>query len=154
MVEKTLVKKPVATIARMIKFKKKSPGAIVLPADFIENLEPKDAEKKWALTIFAPKANIIWTIPTKSQTVIKVSIEWSQIVPNTPQELGEVFMRNNIKILYSTGLCFQESSYPYIGFIDSCDLLISEDQLRTEILALTNVTNVKLSKCSLHSFCM
>jgi hypothetical protein len=162
LIEKVLVKKPAVTIARMIKLKKNNSSAIVLPTDFIENLQPEDPEKRWAVIIFAPATKTIRTIPTKSPTVIKVSIEWSKTEPDTFQELGEIFMRHKIKTLYSTGICFYESPCPYgrtslcpyVGFIDASDLHISEDQLRSEFLAMTNVTNVKLTKCSLESSCM
>jgi hypothetical protein len=160
MVEKILTKKPAVTIARMTKIKKKN-NPIIIPMDFIEYFKPEDEEKRWAVMILHPATKIIRIIHTKSPVVIKISIKWTQIDPDTFQELGAVFIRNKIKTIQSSGFCVEDLSlpcpderpcpYPYTEevYIDSSNLLISNDQLRSELLTITNVTNVELTQCSL-----
>jgi len=136
------------TIARMIKLNKKKP--ILIPPEFVENLKPEDSETRWAVIILAPSCGswTIRTIPTTSPTVIKVSIEWSQFEPETLQELGEVFMRNNIKTLYSTGICFHhEPPCPYEGYMNSdfdSDLTISQEQLKDELAEIKGAHEVEI----------
>jgi hypothetical protein len=140
----------VVTIARMIKLEKNKD--LSLPMDFIENLKFRDMEKRWAVMIFELKMGLVRIIPTKSPSVIKVLVEYNQSELNATQELGEVFMRNKIKTIYSGGPCRCGVIPPhrgYEGYIESYKLSVSQDQLRSELLAMTNVTKVEITKYSL-----
>jgi len=157
LVEKVPGKKPADTIARVIKLNKKVP--ILIPTEFIEILKPDEMRKftrlkklkRWAVMILTPTCGswITRTIPTKSPMVIKVSIEWSQIEPETFQEFGEVFMRNKIKTLYSTSLCMcgRIPPHPYEGYIDcdfDSDLMISQEQLKDELAEIKGAHKVEI----------
>ncbi|MFX1514785.1 MAG: hypothetical protein ACFFC6_00610 [Promethearchaeota archaeon] len=151
MVEGIPLNTPTVSLVHMIKITKDNP--IFIPSKFVENLRLKDKEEEWAVMIFTSPctSKIIRVISTKSPMVIKVFIEWSQTGPDTLHELGVVYMRNNIKTLYSTSICFCGHIPPHLyeGYIDSCDLPISEDQLKSELLALPNATKVRLTQYSL-----
>ena len=150
--EKVLIKKITAvTIAQMIKLKKSNP--IFLSTEFIENLKPKETAKVWAVMILAPSTKIIRIIPTKSPMVIKVLVEYSKSEPDLLQELGVVFMRNKLKTIYSTGICMMHDPpcKPYEVYIDSGDIPISKDQLNSELLAMTNVTNVEITNVDVNN---
>ncbi len=140
---------PVVTIARMIKLEKNK--VLFIPMDFIKNLKSRDMEKRLAVMIFDLKVGLVRIIPTKSPSIIKVLIEYSQIESNALQELGEVFLRNKIKTIYSGGPCLCGITPPHRGFegyVESSELSIPENQLRSELLAMTNVTNVEITKIS------
>lgn len=147
-VEKALVKNPAVTIAQMIKLEE----PFFLSDDFLETFRPKNAEESSAIMILDTSTKIIRIIPTKSSTVIKLYFEYSiRSHPQLLQELGDVFTRNKVKTIYSTGVCLahEPPCRPYVGYIDSTDFSISEDQLKSELLALPNVRNVELTQCSL-----
>jgi len=130
------------TIARMVSLDESEP--ITLPADFLETLRPKEGGSN-AVMILAPSTKIIRIIPTKSGTVVKVSIEIGELSPDFLQELGVVFMRSKIKTLYSTGLCFTQETCVYEGYIDTADVSLPEDQLRKELEEIKGVSKVEIS---------
>ena len=135
------------TIARMISLEESSP--IELPMDFLETLKPKDGSST-AVMILAPSTKIIRIIPSKSDTVVKVSIEIGELSPDFLQELGVVFMRSKIKTLYSTGLCFTQETCLYEGYIDKSDFVeITEEDLRTELSNIKGVSKVTLESLGL-----
>ncbi|UCG02696.1 MAG: hypothetical protein JSW11_01640 [Candidatus Heimdallarchaeota archaeon] len=144
MVEKTLVKNPAITIAQMIKLEPK-PEPLFLSGDFLETLRPPNAEKSSAVMILAHSTKIIRIIPTKSPKVLKVKIEFYNGTLFL-RELGIVLNRNNIKTLYSTTICFHDPPCgPYETYIDSGDLQISEDQLKSELLTIPSIGNVEVT---------
>ena len=131
------------TIAKMIQIQESKP--ISLPADFLETIRPKDVEESSAVMILAPSTKIIRIIPTKSPEVIKLTIEISELSPDFLQELGVIFMRGKIRTLYSTGLCFTEDSCTYEAYLDSSDLIISQEQLRDELTEIKSVSKVDIT---------
>jgi hypothetical protein len=135
------------TIAKMISLNESAP--ISLPADFLETLKPKDGASS-AVMILAPSTKIIRIIPSKSDKVIKVSIEIGELSPDFLQELGVVFMRSKIKTLYSTGLCFTQETCLYEGYVDKSDLKeVTEDNLKTELQNIKGVSKVLLEELSI-----
>jgi hypothetical protein len=144
-VEKNQPKKSAITIARMIKLKK-NPSTIVLPTEFIENLKSEDKEKRWAVMIFEPLTKIIRTIPTKSSTVIKLYIELIEdLTPKFLEELGEILEKYDINTLYSYWVC-SCPEHPYVVYVDSTDSASSNDRLKSELIALPTVANVKMTQ--------
>ena len=147
MAEKSLIKKPAVTVAQMIKLEQK-PEPFFLSGNFLETFRPKNAEKYSAVMILAPSTKIIRIIPTKSSMVKKLVIEYYTRKRGFLQELGIVFGRNNIKTLYSTGICIHDPPcndiMPFEGYIDSNDLPISEDQLKSELLAMPSIVTVEI----------
>ena len=134
------------TIAKMIQLEKSK--TITLPADFLETIRPKDVDESSAVMILAPSTKIIRIIPTKSNEVVKVAIEIGELSPDFLQELGVVFMRNKIKTLYSTGLCFTQESCTYEGYLDSSDLNITQDRLQEELSEIKGVSKVEITTLS------
>lgn len=136
------------TIAQMIKLEPK-PEPFLLSGDFLETLRPQNAEESSAVMILAPSTKIIRIIPTKSSMVKKLVIEYYTRKRDFLQELGIVFRRNNIKILYGTGICAHDPPcndiMPLEWYIDSNDLLISEDQLKSELLAIPSIVTVEIT---------
>ena len=148
MVEKTLVKNPAVTIAHMIKLEPK-PEPFFLSGDFLETFRPKNAEESSAVMILAPSTKIIRIIPTKSSMVKKLVIEYYTRKRGFLQEIGIVFGRNNIKTLYSTGICTHDPPcndiMQFEGYIDSNDLPISEDQVKSELLAMPSIVTAEIT---------
>ncbi|MFX0210737.1 MAG: hypothetical protein ACFFDT_32460 [Candidatus Hodarchaeota archaeon] len=151
MVEKTLGKNPAVTIAQMINLGQK-PEPLFLSGDFLETflrsetLRPQNPENS-VMMILNPCTKVIQIIPTKSSKILKLKIEFSKkfskdFLPN----LWMVYKRNKIKTLYNTGLCFCiPPCYPYETYIDSDDLQISEDQLKSELLTIPSIGNVEVT---------
>ncbi|MHA1989490.1 MAG: hypothetical protein ACW981_05260, partial [Candidatus Hodarchaeales archaeon] len=111
--------------------------------------KPKDGASS-AVMILAPSTKIIRIIPSKSDKVIKVSIEIGELSPDFLQELGVVFMRSKIKTLYSTGLCFTQETCLYEGYVDKSDLKeVTEDNLKTELQNIKGVSSVVLEELSI-----
>ena len=131
------------TIAKIIQLQESKP--IYFPADFLDTIRPKDVEESSAVMILAPSTKIIRIIPTKSPEVIKLTIEISELSPDFLQELGVIFMRGKIRTLYSTGLCFTEDSCTYEAYLDSSDLIISQEQLRDELTEIKSVSKVEFT---------
>ncbi len=129
------------TIARMVSLEENKP--IELPNDFLDTLRPKESTN--AVMILAPSTKIIRIIPTKSTTVVKVAIQIGELSPDFLQELGVVFMRNKIKTLYSTGLCFTQDACSYEGYIDTADMSLEEEALREELMSIRGVSRVDIS---------
>ena len=117
---------------------------IQLPADFLETLRPKEGAN-FAVMILAPSTKIIRIIPSKSEQVVKVSIEIGELSPDFLQELGVVFMRSKIKTLYSTGLCFTQETCVYEGYIDLIDISLPEDKLEAELKEIKGVSRVDIT---------
>lgn len=139
---------PAVTIAQMIRLEPK-PEPLFLSDEFLETLRPKNVEESSAVMILAPSTKTIRIIPTKSSMVKKLVIEYYTRKRDFLQEIGIVFMRNKIKTLYSTGICFHDPPcndiMPFEGYIDSNDLLISEDQLKSELLAIPSIATVEIT---------
>ncbi|MHA1944855.1 MAG: hypothetical protein ACXAC6_17690 [Candidatus Hodarchaeales archaeon] len=145
----------VVTIARMIKLEKKKD--LSLPLVFIEYLKSEDREKGWAIMILDSSTQIVRIIPTKSPCVIRVSIDYikTKTLCDIPQEQGIIFMRNSIKTLYSSAICYAESHKtpcrPIEHYIDLSDLSISNDQLKSELLAIHGIVNVKITNLDVNN---
>ncbi|MFW9906138.1 MAG: hypothetical protein ACFFFH_17595 [Candidatus Thorarchaeota archaeon] len=136
---------PAVTIAQLIKLEQK-PEPLFLSGDFLETFRPDNAEKSSAVMILTPSTKIIRIIPTKSSMVKKLVIEYYTRKRDFLQEIGIVFMRSNIKTLYSTGICFHDPPCgPFETYIDSDDLQISEDQLKSELLAMPSIVTVEIT---------
>ena len=129
------------TIAKMVSLDETKP--IQLPTEFLNTLRPADGGSH-AVMILAPSTKIIRIIPAKSDTVVKVSIEIGELSPDFLQELGVVFMRSKIKTLYSTGLCFTQETCVYEGYIDSVDINLSDDKLKSELKNIKGVSKVNV----------
>ncbi len=154
MVEGIPLNTPTVTMAHMIKIKQDNP--IFIPSKFVEKLKSKDMEEEWAVMIFFSPCTtkIIRAIPTKSSMVKKLAIEY-YTRKLFLHDLGIVFNRNNIKTLYSTGICIHDPPcndiMPYEGYIDTNDLPISEDQLKSELLAMPSIVTVEVTDVDLES---
>ena len=156
MVEKTLGKIPAVTIAQMIKLRQK-PEPLFLSGDFfetlLETLRPQKAEESSAVMILCggwpTPTNIIRIIPTKCPKVLKLKIEFSKKFWDRGDFLkgiGNFYMRNNLKSIYSTGPCLCDlPCIPYEAYIDSDDLQISEEQLKSELLTIPSIGNVEVT---------
>lgn len=156
MVEKVPGKTPPVTIEKIITLKKKNP--VFIPTGIIENLKFTDREEQWAVMIgfhscrelpplwpFVESCFCIRILPTKSPKVLKLKIEFYSS-NDFLEELGDVFRRNNIKTIYSTGICMHDPPCgPIEMYIDSDDLPISEEQLKSELQAVPSIVNVEIT---------
>ncbi|PWI48039.1 hypothetical protein CEE45_08410 [Candidatus Heimdallarchaeota archaeon B3_Heim] len=144
---------------RMVQLHKSKPT--VLPEDFLVVLPPNT---KSVLVLFNRVGKDFRLVPTESPSVVKVAIEteltldsetksYRWFPPDFLQELGLVFMRNKIKMLYSKGTPWffnpYQETWIFEGYIDSCNLKISDDQLKQELLKIKVVRNVEITKLTI-----
>ncbi len=129
------------TMAKMTKLVAEEP--IELPEEFLEALKPDG--KSHAVLILAPNTRIIRIIPTESPEVIKININIGKLSPDFLRKMGSIFIRLGIKTLYSTGLCFTQSSCVYEGYIDSEELKeVSIDTIKEELERIEGVSSVEI----------
>ncbi len=134
------------TIATMTKLDPEQP--IQLPQEFLEALKPDG--KNSALMILAPNTKIIRLIPTSSNEVVKVGINIQKLSPDFLRKMGSIFIKLNIKTLYSTGLCFTQDACVYEGYIDSTELKdVSLDDITGELGKIEGVSSVEIEKFNL-----
>ena len=131
------------TIATMTKLDPDQP--IQLPSEFLEALRPDG--KNTALMILAPNTKIIRLIPTSSNKVIKVGINIQKLSPDFLRKMGSIFIKLNIKTLYSTGLCFTQDACVYEGYIDSTELVdVTLDEVKDELNKIEGVSSVEIDE--------
>ena len=134
------------TIATMTKLDPEQP--IQLPQEFLEALKPDG--KNSALMILAPNTKIIRLIPTSSNEVVKVGINIQKLSPDFLRKMGSIFIKLNIKTLYSTGLCFTQDACVYEGYIDSTELKdVSLDEITEELGKIEGVSSVEIERFNL-----
>ncbi len=127
------------TIAKVTKLEADQP--IELPEEFLAALKPDG--KNFAVMILAPNTRIIRIIPTETNEVCKVSINIGKLSPDFLRKMGSIFIRLGIKTLYSTGLCFTQSSCVYEGYIDSEELVdVTIDKIKEELERIEGVSSV------------
>ncbi|MHA2297934.1 MAG: hypothetical protein ACXAEU_04405 [Candidatus Hodarchaeales archaeon] len=112
-----------------------------LPPDFLETLG-LETDSSHAIMIVSRGNKAINIIPTKSNSIIKISVEIKELLPNFFHDLNEFLMRSNIKTLYTTGLIFTLESCFYDVFIDSNDLSIHKDCLKDELQDIRCVSGI------------
>jgi hypothetical protein len=93
------------TIAEIVQLRE---GKLVeIPSNFVDLIKPKNCEKTNAIQIYTPVTGFIRTIPTDVSNILKVWLDVEELDQNTLLvEVGNVFAKNNVKTLYSTGIQF------------------------------------------------
>ncbi|MFW9991500.1 MAG: hypothetical protein ACFFD4_05535 [Candidatus Odinarchaeota archaeon] len=138
---KNIFDTPPLTRARMVDFGDKS--TLSLPPDFLEGLRLETAAS-YAILIVSQSHNVIRIIPTGSKSVIKISIEISELSPHFLEDLTRLFSRLNIKALYSTGLVFTIENCFYEVFFDLNELPIPNDCFEAEVKNIRGVSGVEM----------
>ena len=146
----SIAKKTAPTLARMIKLKKNDPCAIVLPNEFIESYGFQNKGIKWAVMILSPHTLTVRIIAVKGSTIVKVTVDYiKKDVYETIHELEGIFIRNNMKTIYTSGFCISEAHktpcHPFEAYFDPCDSPFDKDQLKSEMSEKPGVVNVEIA---------
>jgi hypothetical protein len=112
-----------------------------LPPEFLETFKC-ETNNPQVIIIVLRSTKDIHIIPTKSNSVVKISIEIEDLSSRFLQDLGKFFMRFSIKTIYSTGLIFTPENCFYEAFIDSTDLSMPVDLLKDELKGIKGVSGV------------
>lgn len=150
MVEGIPLNTPTVSMAHMIKTKKDNP--IFIPSKFVEKLKIEGKEEEWAVMICTSPCTTktIRIISTKSPKVLqlhfsKIKFSAGEFLEN----IGSIFKRNNLKSIYSTGLCFCDPPCGWECYIDFSELLLTKEQLKSELLAVPSIGNVEITNVDL-----
>ena len=115
---------PVITIAKIIRFT--DTKKIVLQDEFMNFLFNKD--KKNALLILSVNQGVLRCIPTIGSQAIKLYVKIAELVDNFFDVIITIFSNCNVKMLYSSGVCFAgELECYYECFIEHPQSLASMD---------------------------
>jgi hypothetical protein len=132
------------TFARMVKISDKP---ISLPREFQRIL----GDNKHALMILAVSTKTIRLIPTASPEVMKVGIEIKQLTPEYLKRMSETFVKNNLKVVYSTGFCYKGERCLYEAYFDPAEIKMSDDKLKGLIESLEGTTKIELTRINTDS---
>ena len=126
---------PEITIAQFITLKDNR--NIVFPEEFMNVLFNKD--KKNALLILNANQGILRCIPTIGNQTVKLYVKIADLEDNFIDDIITVFSNCNVKILFSSGVCFAgEFECYYECFIEHPQSLASMD-LKEEFTPLSEV---------------
>jgi len=132
------------TFAKMVRI---SEEPISLPSEFLKVI----GKNSNALMILASSTKTVRIIPTVSPEVVKVGIEIQQLTPDYLKQMSEAFVKNNLKVIYSTGFCYKGEKCVYEAYFDPAEIKMGDNELRGVISALKGTKKIEIKRISTKS---
>ena len=108
--------------------KKKEIG---LPDDFFKNPELKDM--KAAMVIYFERSGEIRLIPMMKEGGARVRLEVEKVNPALMQTMTQLFKQHDLKVLFTTGFCFEQNRCIYEVYFSADKIKDKQDNIRATI---------------------
>ncbi|MHA2210153.1 MAG: hypothetical protein ACXABV_13395 [Candidatus Thorarchaeota archaeon] len=109
----------------------KKKRAISLPEDFFNN--PELGEMKAAMVIYFERSGEIRLIPMMKEGGARVRLEVEKVNPALMQTMTQLFKAHDLKVLFTTGFCFEENRCVYEVYFAADDIRQKESNIRSTI---------------------
>ncbi len=104
---------------------------IRLPDDFFNNAELKDM--KAAMVIYFERSGEIRLIPMMKEGGARVRLEVEKVNPALMQTMTQLFKQHDLKVLFTTGFCFEASRCIYEVYFSADNIKGKQDTIRKTI---------------------
>ncbi len=104
---------------------------IRLPADFFQN-EALEGLKA-AMVIYFERSGEIRLIPMTKEGGARVRLEVEKVNPALMQTMTQLFKHHDLKVLFTTGFCFEENRCIYEVYFSADDIKAKEPDIRRTI---------------------
>ncbi|MFW9944736.1 MAG: hypothetical protein ACFFB7_07030 [Candidatus Sifarchaeia archaeon] len=109
----------------------KNKKAISLPEDFFNNPELKDMRA--AMVIYFERSGEIRLIPMLMEGGARVRLEVEKVNPALMQTMTQLFKQHDLKVLFTTGFCFEENRCVYEVYFAADEIKEKEPTIRQTI---------------------
>ncbi len=104
---------------------------IRLPADFFSN--PELAEMKAAMVIHFEKTGEIRLFPMMKESGARIRLEVEKVNPALMQTMTSLFKMHDLKVLFTTGFCFEQNRCVYEVYFAADNMAAKEETIRRTI---------------------
>ncbi|MFW9833857.1 MAG: hypothetical protein ACFFEK_07675 [Candidatus Thorarchaeota archaeon] len=104
---------------------------ISLPEDFFNNAELKDM--KAAMVIYFERSGEVRLIPMMKEGGARVRLEVEKVNPALMQTMTQLFKQHDLKVLFTTGFCFEQNRCIYEVYFSADDIKSKQDNIRATI---------------------
>jgi hypothetical protein len=104
---------------------------ILLPEDFFNNAELKDM--KAAMVIYFERSGEIRLIPMMKEGGARVRLEVEKVNPALMQTMTQLFKQHDLKVLFTTGFCFEQNRCIYEVYFSADKIKEKQDTIRKTI---------------------
>ncbi len=104
---------------------------ITLPDVFFKN--PILAEMKAAMVIYFERSGEIRLIPMMKMGGARVRLEVEKVNPALMQIMTQLFKQHDLKVLFTTGFCFEQNRCVYEVFFETDNIEEKEARIRSTI---------------------
>jgi len=105
--------------------------AISLPEDFFNN--PDLGDMRAAMVIYFERSGEIRLIPMMKEGGARVRLEVEKVNPALMQTMTQLFKQHDLKVLFTTGFCFEENRCVYEVYFAADDIRGKESTIRSTI---------------------
>ena len=109
----------------------KSEKQIKLPEVFFNN--PILSDMKAAMVIYFERSGEIRLIPMMRLGGARVRLEVEKVNPALMQIMTQLFKQYDLKVLFTTGFCFEQNRCVYEVFFETDDITDKESRIRSTI---------------------
>ncbi len=109
----------------------KNEKQITLPDVFFKN--PILNDMKAAMVIYFERSGEVRLIPMMRVGGARVRLEVEKVNPALMQIMTQLFKRFDLKVLFTTGFCFEQNRCVYEVFFETDDIASKESSIRTTI---------------------
>ena len=104
---------------------------ISLPEDFFKNAELKNM--KAAMVIYFERSGEIRLIPMMKEGGARVRLEVEKVNPALMQTMTQLFKQHDLKVLFTTGFCFEQNRCIYEVYFSADKIKEKQDTIRATI---------------------
>jgi hypothetical protein len=104
---------------------------ISLPEEFFSN--PVLEDMKAALVIYFERSGEIRLIPMMKEGGARVRLEVEKVNPVLMQTMTQLFKQHDLKVLFTTGFCFEQNRCVYEVYFSAENIRDKEPQIRKTI---------------------
>lgn len=109
----------------------KSKRIIKLPNEFFANPELKDM--KAAMVIYFERSGEVRLLPMMKEGGARVRLEVEKVNPALMQTMTHLFKQHDLKVLFTTGFCFEQNRCIYEVYFAADDIREKEAKIRSTI---------------------
>jgi hypothetical protein len=109
----------------------KKKRAISLPDEFFDNPDLKNMRA--AMVIYFERSGEIRLIPMMNEGGARVRLEVEKVNPALMQTMTQLFKQHDLKVLFTTGFCFEENRCVYEVYFAADEIQEKEPTIRQTI---------------------
>ncbi|MHA1484534.1 MAG: hypothetical protein ACTSPR_04355 [Candidatus Thorarchaeota archaeon] len=107
---------------------------IRLPDDFFKNADLKGI--KAAMVIYFERSGEIRLIPMMKDGGARVRLEVEKVNPALMQTMTHLFKEHDLKVLFTTGFCFEQNRCVYEVYFAADDIKAKEAEIRKTVSSI------------------